>query len=75
MTKKNDEGPFEILLREFMAGRMSSQTGNARIRRKEKDAFDAGFNCGQECVIANGEANRWADVEWKTYQKSKKERG
>ena len=45
--RKPDEGPFETLLREFMAGRMSSKQGNARIRslmaRRERKAHDHGI--------------------------------
>jgi hypothetical protein len=42
MRHREREGPFEILLREFMAGRMSSKAGNTRIRKGLKRAWIVG---------------------------------
>lgn len=48
-SKAKREGLFEILLREFMAGRMSSKQGNdklrALMRRARKDAWEQGLDC------------------------------
>ena len=64
--RKPDEGPFETLLREFMAGRMSSKQGNARIRslmaRREKKAFDAG-------AFKNAIGGYTAKEAWQEYRK------
>lgn len=68
MTKKKDEGPFEILLREFMAGRMSSQTANVRIRRMIKDGFEAGW----EQRMYRHSTDDPLKESWNIYQKSKK---
>lgn len=42
MKAKVNEGLFETLLREFMAGRMSSKQGNSKLRAFGKKCFEYG---------------------------------
>lgn len=48
-VKAKREGLFEILLREFIAGRMSSKEGNAKlmelVKKERKDAWEQGLDC------------------------------
>ena len=61
---------FENLLREFMAGRMSTKQGNQKLDQMRKKAFFRGYSRKVNPKLIKPEDYAGADYAWFVFKKS-----